>query len=210
VRDLVLRLARESGSWGYLRIVGELRKHGIDVSATLVRNVLRAGGVPPAPQRGQLDWRSFLREHAATTLACDFLTVDTVFLRRLYVLVFICIGSRRIEYVACTSNPDGASMMQQADLTHPTRAPRSARRAAGGASSPRPLVGRKIPRLSPVLKQGESGQRRGWRPSPAVVRQSVADVIFGCGREHVLSEPGIEDRFGAATGAGMHLAVYFV
>jgi putative transposase len=114
VRELVLRLARENPSWGYLRIVGELRKLGIDVSATLVRNVLRAAGVPPAPQRGQSDWRSFLRQHAATTFACDFLSVDTVLLRRLYVLVFICIGSRRIEYVACTSNPDGAWMMQQA------------------------------------------------------------------------------------------------
>ena len=114
VRELVLRLARENSSWGYLRIVGELRKLGIDVSATLVRNVLRAAGVPPAPQRGQLDWRSFLRQHAATALACDFLTVETVLLRRLYVLVFICIGSRKIEYVACASNPDGAWMMQQA------------------------------------------------------------------------------------------------
>jgi transposase InsO family protein len=114
VRELVLRLARENICWGYLRIVGELRKLGIDVSASFVRNVLRAAGVPPAPKRGQLDWRSFLRQHAATTLACDFLTVDTVLLRRLYVLVFICIGSRRIEYVACTSNPDGAWMLQQA------------------------------------------------------------------------------------------------
>ncbi len=87
---------------------------GIDVSATLVRNVLNAAGVPPAPERDQLDWRSFLHQHAATTLACDFLTVDTVLLRRLYVLVFICIGTRRIEYVACTSNPDGVWMLQQA------------------------------------------------------------------------------------------------
>jgi hypothetical protein len=76
-----------------------------------------------------LDWRSFLRQHAATTLACDFLTVDTVLLQRLYVLVFICIGSRRIEYVACTSNPDGAWMMQQArnllmDLDDRGRRPR--------------------------------------------------------------------------------------
>jgi hypothetical protein len=77
VRELVLRLARENTGWGYVRIVGELRKLGIDVSATFVRNVLRNAGVPPAPQRGQLDWRSFLRQHAATTLACDFLTVDT-------------------------------------------------------------------------------------------------------------------------------------
>jgi hypothetical protein len=114
VRELILRLARENGSWGYVRIVGELRKLGIDVSATLVRNVLRNAGIPPALQRGERDWRSFLRQHAATTLACDFLSVDTVLLRRLYVLVFICIGSRRIEYVACTSNPDGAWMVQQA------------------------------------------------------------------------------------------------
>jgi putative transposase len=114
VRELILRMARENTGWGYVRIVGELHKLGIDISATLVRNVLMAAGVPPAPQRGQLDWRSFLRQHASTMLACDFLTVDTVLLRRLYVLVFICIGSRRVEYVACTSNPDGAWMTQQA------------------------------------------------------------------------------------------------
>jgi putative transposase len=114
VHELILRLARENNGWGYIRIVGELRKLGIDVSATLVRNVLKAAGIPPAPQRSELDWRSFLRAQAATTLACDFLTVDTVLLRRLYVLVFICIGSRRIEYVACTSNPDSAWMLQQA------------------------------------------------------------------------------------------------
>jgi transposase InsO family protein len=94
-----------------------------------VRNILRNAGIPPAPQRGQLDWRSFLRQHAATTLACDFLTVDTLLLRRLYVLVFICIGTRRIEYVACTSSPDGAWMMQQArnlliDLGERGRRPR--------------------------------------------------------------------------------------
>lgn len=104
-RELTLRLARENANWGNVRIVGELRKLGIDVSTTLVRNVLKAAGVPPAPERDRLDWRSFLRAHAATTRACDFLTVDTVLLRRLYVLVFICIGSRRVEYVACTTNP---------------------------------------------------------------------------------------------------------
>jgi putative transposase len=129
VRELILRLARENTSWGYLRIVGELRMLGIDVSATLVRNVLRAAGVPPAPQRDRVDWRSFMRQHAATTLACDFLTVDTVLLRRVYVLVFICIGSRRIEYTAATSNPDGRWIAQQArnvvmDLDDRGRRPR--------------------------------------------------------------------------------------
>ncbi len=68
VRELILRLARENVSWGYVRIVGELRKLGIYVSATLVRNVLARAGVPPAPQRDRLSWRSFLRQHAASTL----------------------------------------------------------------------------------------------------------------------------------------------
>ena len=47
-------------------------------------------------------------------LACDFFTVDTVWLRRLYVLVFLSVGSRRIEYFACTGSPNTAWMLQQA------------------------------------------------------------------------------------------------
>jgi putative transposase len=114
VRELIVRLARENPSWGYLRIVGELRKLGIGVSATSVRNILAGAGVPPAPRRGVQSWRSFLRAHGESILACDFFTVDTVWLRRLYVLVFLSIGSRRIEYFACTSKPDMEWMLQQA------------------------------------------------------------------------------------------------
>jgi transposase InsO family protein len=114
VRELIVRLARENSSWGYVRIVGELRKLGIDVSATLVRSVLADVGLPPAPQRDRHSWRAFLRQQGDSMLACDFLTVDTIWLRRLYVLVFLSIGSRRVEYFACTSNPDSAWMLQQA------------------------------------------------------------------------------------------------
>jgi transposase InsO family protein len=114
VRELIVRLAHENTSWGYVRIVGELRKLGVDVSATLVRSVLAEAGIPPAPQRDRQCWRSFLRQQGDSILACDFLTVDTVWLRRLYVLVFLSIGSRRVEYVACTSNPDTSWMLQQA------------------------------------------------------------------------------------------------
>lgn len=47
-------------------------------------------------------------------LACDFLTVDTVFMQRIYVLFFISVGTRRIEYIACSSNPNGGWTAQQA------------------------------------------------------------------------------------------------
>ena len=113
-RELILRLARENSSWGYLRIAGELRKLGIVVSASCVRNILTRAGLPPALRRDAQSWRSFLRSHRESILACDFFTVDTVWLRRLYVLVFISIGSRRIEYFAITSKPDTAWMLQQA------------------------------------------------------------------------------------------------
>ena len=106
VRELVLRLARENSGWGYLRIAGELRKLGITVSASSIRNILTSAGLPPAPRRDAQSWRSFLRAHGESILACDFFTVDTIWLRRLYVLAFISISSRRIEYLAITSKPD--------------------------------------------------------------------------------------------------------
>lgn len=114
VRALILRLARENSSWGYLRIAGELRKLGVAVSASSVRNILVEAGLPPAPRRDAQSWRSFLRAQGESILACDFFTVDTIWLRRLYVLAFISIGSRRITYFAITSKPDGAWMLQQA------------------------------------------------------------------------------------------------
>ncbi len=114
LRELILRLARENPHWGCKRIVGELKGLGIAVSATSVRKVLLEARIQPAPQRTQSSWRAFLRAQAASMLACDFLTVETAFLQRIYVLFFISLASRRIEYVACSSNPDGRWVTQQA------------------------------------------------------------------------------------------------
>src|SRR5437867_13032345 len=107
LRELILRLARENPHWGYKRIVGELKGLGIPVSATSVRKVLLEAGLQPSPQRTQSSWRAFLRAQASGVHACDFLTVETAFLQRIYVLFFISLATRRIEYVACRSNPDG-------------------------------------------------------------------------------------------------------
>jgi putative transposase len=114
LRTLILRLARENPHWGYRRIVGELTGVGITVSATSVRKVLLEAGLQPAPARARSSWRAFLRQQAAGVLACDFLTVETAFLQRIYVLFFISLATRRIEYIACTSRPDGRWVTQQA------------------------------------------------------------------------------------------------
>jgi hypothetical protein len=78
LRMLILPLARENPHRGYRRIVGELKGLGVTVSATSVRKVRRAAGVPPAPERAPPAWWAFLRQQAASALACDFLTVDSL------------------------------------------------------------------------------------------------------------------------------------
>jgi putative transposase len=114
VRELVLRLARENPRWGYPRIAGELQKLGLGVSPSTVRRLLLGAGLEPAPRRSGLSWRMFLRQQAASMLACDFFTVETVALRRFYVLFFIELGSGRVHLAGCTRNPTGAWVSQQA------------------------------------------------------------------------------------------------
>jgi hypothetical protein len=114
VRQLVLRLARENPRWGYPRIAGELLKLGLRVSPSTVGRLLLGAGLRPAPRRAGPSWRAFLRRQAASMLACDFFTVETISLRRFYVLFFIELGSRRVQLAGCTTNPSGAWVTQQA------------------------------------------------------------------------------------------------
>jgi putative transposase len=113
-RELILRLARENPHWGYQRIAGELKSLGLAASPTTIRKVLACEGVPPAPERARQSWCSFPRQQAASVLACDFFTVETLGLQRIYVLFFLSLATRRVEFIACTPNPDGAWVAQQA------------------------------------------------------------------------------------------------
>jgi putative transposase len=114
VRELVWRLARENPRSGHRRICGELAKRGFDVSATSTRRLLAHARLEPAPRRSGPSWREFLRAQAASIVACDFFTVESLFLRRYYVLFFIAHGSRRVWFAGCTANPSGAWVTQQA------------------------------------------------------------------------------------------------
>jgi putative transposase len=114
LRELVIRLGRENPRWGCVRIQGELRKLGIRVGATTIRSIVRRTGLRPAPRRQGPSWAEFLRAQAQGIVACDFFTVETVWLRTLYVLFWIELGSRRVHLAGVTANPDCAWVSQQA------------------------------------------------------------------------------------------------
>ncbi len=114
VKTLVVRMARENPAWGHRRIQGELAQLGHAIAASTVWEILHAAGIDPAPRRAGPTWRQFLAGQAHAIIACDFLVVETVLLRRLYVLVFIEHGTRRLHLAGVTAHPTGAWAVQQA------------------------------------------------------------------------------------------------
>ena len=112
---MILRLVRENPRWGYGKIEGELLKLGFDASRTTIRNVLKCHKVEPAPVRsGSIGWRQLMTHYKEQILACDFFTVETIWLRTLYVLFFIELSSRRIHLAGVTANPNEMWVTQQA------------------------------------------------------------------------------------------------
>ena len=114
VQQLVVRLARENPRWGYQRIHGELLRLGLRVSVSSTRRILRAHSIDPASRRASASWRSFLRQQAAGIVDCDFFTVDTIWLRRVYVLFVIELASRRVHLAGVAAHPTGWWVAQQA------------------------------------------------------------------------------------------------
>ncbi len=105
VRQLVIEMKTNNRRWGARRIVGELRKLGKVISKSTILNILKEASFPGRSRRRDESWYRFLRSHGTRFFACNFLTVDTAFLRRLYVFALMDTSTRQIIRIAVTKNP---------------------------------------------------------------------------------------------------------
>ncbi|MFF0525664.1 integrase core domain-containing protein [Actinomadura nitritigenes] len=87
---------------------------GYTIAASTVWEILHAAGIDPAPRRAGPTWRQFMTAQARAITACDFLVVETVLLKRLYVLVFFEYGTHGLHLGGVTAHPTGAWAVRQA------------------------------------------------------------------------------------------------
>lgn len=111
---LIVQMGTDNRRWGVIRIKGELQGLGYRVGATTIRTILRRAGIGPPEPRSGPSWTEFLRAQAQGIMSCDFFTVETVFLRTLYVLFFIEVGTRRVRIAGVSAHPDARWVTQQA------------------------------------------------------------------------------------------------
>lgn len=115
IKMLILKLANDYTGKGYGKIKGELKKLGYKVSKTTIKNILKQYRIPLASKRkDSSSWINFIKHYKGIILASDFITVDTAFLKRFYVIVSMSIKNRMIHLAACTANPSGKWTTQQA------------------------------------------------------------------------------------------------
>jgi len=109
IQELVVRLAQEN-AWGYVRILGELKKLGINrLSKSSVKNILKENNIDPLGQRSENSWDNFVKRHFQTLWACDFFTepvLTTFGVRIFFILFFINIKTRKVYVAGATQYPN--------------------------------------------------------------------------------------------------------
>jgi putative transposase len=114
IRDLVMRLGRDNPSWGYRRVHGELSRLGYHLSAATVRRILRTARAGAGRARHLL--ADIPQSSGARAAGLRFFHVDTILLRRLYVLFVIEVATQyvHVHVLGVTAHPEGARAAQQA------------------------------------------------------------------------------------------------
>jgi putative transposase len=120
MRKLIQRISIQNKSWGYRRITGELKKLGLRIGATTVRNIMVEDNLGPSPKERQgeppITWKTFIEAHMESLVACDFLTKDIKTLfgsYRVYIFVFIHVGSRKVYHSFPVEHPTHNWVIQQ-------------------------------------------------------------------------------------------------
>ncbi len=116
VSEVLLRLAAENPTWGDGQRQDELLKLGLEIGRSTISDRLKPEQVPPAPERATYgrNWGMVLRQYREQFLACDFLTVETAWLKTRYVFFFIELGPRRVHCAGCSSHPTAEWVTQPA------------------------------------------------------------------------------------------------
>src|SRR5712691_10996649 len=108
VRDLIQAMWRSNPMWGSPRIVGELRKLGINVATSTVEKYRPRVRKPSSPT-----WKTFLNNHVHNIVACDFFIVPTATFRVLFVFIMLAHERRRIVHFNITAHPTAQWTAQQ-------------------------------------------------------------------------------------------------
>ena len=169
LRRLIIEMATNNPTWSYRRITGELVGLGHRVGASTVWRILKQHGVDPAPQPTSVTWTQFLRSQAA--VACDFATVDTVLLRRCYLLFFIDITNREVLYGGITTNPTSARGHPSSPKPVPA-SPTAAHPHPSTSARPRQPVRQRLRRDLPN-RRSQDLAHPGPRPSGQRVRRTL-------------------------------------
>ena len=123
IQELIIRMTNEN-SWGYTRILGELKKLGIrSLSRNTVKNVLKEHDIDPLGKRGGDTWDNFLNRHFQTLWACDFFTKTVITLlgpKVFFVLFFINIKTRKVHIAGLTPYPNQEWVNEQTQLLLPS------------------------------------------------------------------------------------------